>query len=164
MLTGDDHAVRQQRPAPFPRENVPGWARGEAPPWERSSVPLLQTQSSLFVVRAIINNAVTLNFMIDSGASDVTIPADVVVELFQSGTLQPADFIGQKTYKLADGSTLLSKIFRLRSVKVGDKIVENVLASMAPVKGSPLLGQSFLSRFRSWSLDNNRQALVLEGP
>jgi hypothetical protein len=33
---------------------------------------------------------------------------------------------------------------------------------MTPVHGSLLLGQSFLSRFRSWSIDNGRQVLVLD--
>ena len=57
-----------------------------------------------------------------------------------------------------------SVIFRLRSLKVGDAFMENVVAALAPAEGSLLLGQSFLTRFRSWSIDNARQALVLEPP
>jgi predicted aspartyl protease len=44
---------------------------------------------------------------------------------------------------------------------VGDIVVENVTAGITPVEGSLLLGQSFLSRFKSWSMDNAKQALVL---
>jgi predicted aspartyl protease len=40
-------------------------------------------------------------------------------------------------------------------------VIENVRGSVANVKGDLLLGQSFLSRFKSWSIDNARQALVL---
>ena len=40
-------------------------------------------------------------------------------------------------------------------------MLENVVGSIAPVTGSLLLGQSFLSRFSSWSIDNQRQALIL---
>ena len=65
---------------------------------------------------------------------------------------------------LGDGSEVRSSVFYLRSVMVGNNIVENVTASTAPAKGKPLLGQSFLSRFKSWSLDNSKQALILEGP
>jgi hypothetical protein len=40
--------------------------------------------------------------------------------------------------------------------------LETSLTNVAPVAGPLLLGQSFLARFRSWSIDNARQALVLE--
>jgi hypothetical protein len=36
-----------------------------------------------------------------------------------------------------------------------------VAGGIAPVTGSLLLGQSFLSRFKSWSIDNQRRALIL---
>ena len=49
----------------------------------------------------------------------------------------------------------------IRSLRVGDKVLENVTGSVAPVAGGLLLGQSFLTRFKSWSIDNQRQALVL---
>ena len=46
---------------------------------------------------------------------------------------------------------------------MGDLVLNNVAASIASANGSLLLGQSFLSRFKSWSIDNARQVLVL-GP
>jgi predicted aspartyl protease len=55
-----------------------------------------------------------------------------------------------------------SKTFRIRSLKVGDRVLENVLGSVSSMNGSLLLGQSFLGRFKSWSIDNSRHALVLE--
>ena len=73
-----------------------------------------------------------------------------------------SDFIGTKTYRLADGSTVPSTTFRVRSLTIGNSIViENVTGNIAPVRGHLLLGQSFLSRFKSWSIDNAKQALVL---
>jgi predicted aspartyl protease len=59
---------------------------------------------------------------------------------------------------MADGSTVPSMRFVIRSLKVGDRTLENVIA---PVAGSLLLGQSFLSRFKSWSIDNRSRALIL---
>jgi hypothetical protein len=41
--------------------------------------------------------------------------------------------------------------------------LENVTAGIAPVAGQLLLGQSFLKRFQSWSIDNGRSALILNG-
>ena len=121
----------------------------------------LKKKASTFVVPVLLNNAINLSFEIDSGASDVSIPKDIVFELSQTGRL---DFIGTRTYVIADGSKMLARVFLLRSVQVGDKIVEDVVASEAPLNGGLLLGQSFLSRFKSWSLDNTNQLLILEGP
>jgi uncharacterized protein len=122
----------------------------------------MKGESGTYVVPVLINNAITLDFVLDSGASDVSIPADVVTTLMRTGTLKQSDFLDQKTYRLADGSTVPSQTFRIRSLKVGSKVIENVNGSVASVKGTLLLGQSFLSRFKSWSIDNNKHALVLE--
>ena len=125
------------------------------------SVPM-RMEGGTYVVPVLINGAIPLDFVVDSGASDVSIPADVVMTLMRTGTLQEADFLERRTYVLADGSTVPSQTFRIRSLKVGNTVVENVTGSVAPVKGSLLLGQSFLGRFGSWRVDNNKHALILE--
>ena len=100
--------------------------------------------------------------MVDSGASDVSIPADVVMTLIRTGTLKDQDFVGEQTYRLADGSKVKSKTFRIRQLKVGGRVVDNVLGSIADVNGSLLLGQSFLSRFKSVKFDYAQGVLVLK--
>jgi gag-polyprotein putative aspartyl protease len=144
------------QPAPIgpitPMVPVPGSAL--------SSVPM-KMEGGIYVVPVLINEAITLNFVVDSGAADVSIPADVVMTLMRTGTLKEADFLGEKTYVLADGSTVPSQTFRIKSLKVGNNVLENVIGSIASVKGGLLLGQSFLSRFKSWSIDNAKHALLL---
>jgi gag-polyprotein putative aspartyl protease len=114
-----------------------------------------------FKVPVTINGQLTLNFTVDSGASDVSVPADVFMTLVRTGTITDADFLDKQTYKMADGSTVPSQRFVIRSLKVGDKTLENVVGSIAPVAGGLLLGQSFLRRFDTWSIDNHIQALIL---
>jgi aspartyl protease family protein len=125
-----------------------------------AGIPLL-VQGGTFVIPVLINGQITLNFTIDSGAADVSIPVDVVSTLMRTGTLQKSDFVGQKIYRLADGSTVPSATFLIRSLKVGNHLLENVTGSVASAKADLLLGQSFLSRFNSWSIDNKRQVLLL---
>ena len=122
----------------------------------------MKKQGGTYVVPVIINNTLTLDFTVDSGASDVSIPEDVVRTLVRTGTIKDTDFTGEQTYVLADGSKVKSKTFRIRSLKVGDRVLENVLGSVSSMNGSLLLGQSFLGRFKSWSIDNTKHALVLE--
>lgn len=114
-----------------------------------------------FAVPVTIKGQLTLKFVVDSGASDVSIPADVVMTLLRTETITDADFLGKQTYRMADDLTVPSQQFVIRSLKVGNKTLENVTGSIAPVAGTLLLGQSFLSRFTSWSIDNQRRALIL---
>jgi tetratricopeptide (TPR) repeat protein len=122
----------------------------------------LNSDGGVLTVPVEINGAITLDFIIDSGASDVSVPADVVSTLIRTRTIRPSDFIGQQTYILADGTEAPSAVFVIRSLKIGGHVVENVRGSIGSPKGSLLLGQSFLRNFRSWSIDNRKHALVLE--
>ena len=119
-------------------------------------------EGGTFKVPVLINGTLPLNFTVDSGAAHVSIPADVVTTLVRTGTITNADFLGDRTYGLADGSTVKYKTFRIRQIKVGDRVIENVLGTMADVNGSLLLGQSFLSRFKRVSFDYSLGVLVLE--
>jgi tol-pal system protein YbgF len=121
----------------------------------------LQWRDGAYVVPVRVNGSLVLPFVIDSGASDVSIPADVVSTLTRTGTVTSADFIGSQNYVLADGSVLPSYRFLLRELTIGNHVVRGVVANVAPVKGDPLLGQSFLSKLPAWTIDNNRRALVL---
>jgi peptidoglycan hydrolase-like protein with peptidoglycan-binding domain len=122
----------------------------------------LTRDAGTFKIPVRINGVLELQFTVDSGASDVTIPADVVMTLIRTGTISDSDFIGEQTYRLADGSTVKSRTFRIRQLQVGTRTIENVLGSVANVEGSLLLGQSFLSRFRRVSFDYEQGVLVLE--
>ena len=147
-----------------PRTSFPPGIVNDAPDRgsEQAIVPMVG-DGGTFAVPATINNQLTLKFVVDSGASEVSVPTDVVSTLVRTGTIAATDFLGSRTYKLADGSTVPSQRFLIRSLKVGDRTVENVTASIAPVAGQLLLGESFLRRFKSWSIDNSRAALILNG-
>ena len=70
---------------------------------------------------------------------------------------------GKQKYMLADGSISPTVTFIIRSLKVGDVLIGGApKGSVSPAAGSLLLGQSFLQRFKSWSMDNNKHVLVLE--
>jgi hypothetical protein len=60
----------------------------------------------IYHVPVVINDTLKLDFIVDSGASDVSIPADVALTLMRTGTIKESDFIGTEKYGLADGSTV----------------------------------------------------------
>lgn len=122
----------------------------------------LEAQSGVFYVPVQINGTITLDFIVDSGAADIAIPGDVYLTLVRSGTIEAGDILGKETYVTADGTQLEQQTFRIKSLKVGSTILHDLLAAIVPVEGDLLLGQGFLSRFKSWSMDNHRHVLRLE--
>jgi len=134
----------------------------------RRSLPVrialpLQARNGTLVVPVEINGAMTLDFTVDSGAAVVVVPAGVFSTLKHAGTIQEADLLGQEWFRLADGSTVKSDTFTIRSLKIGNIVLQNVKGVVAPSQAPLLLGQSFLKRFKSWSMDNSKRELLLEG-
>jgi len=124
------------------------------------SVALVNDHGSL-QVPVVINGRASFNFTIDSGATDVCIPANIFYSLASAGTVSQHDYLDKRAYKLADGTTQYAQRFRIRSLRVGSLELHDVVASVVPAAGSLLLGQSFLSRLKSWSIDNERQVLAI---
>jgi predicted aspartyl protease len=122
----------------------------------------LKSQNGVLVVPVVINDKITLDFTVDSGASDVSIPLDVFSTLQRTDTISLADLLPPGIYTLADGSAHKQIRFRIRSLRVGSLELHNVIGSVAPIQGSLLLGQSFLSRFRRWSVDNQHHVLLID--
>jgi clan AA aspartic protease (TIGR02281 family) len=121
----------------------------------------VESHDGAFAVPVVLNDVVTAKFIVDSGSADVSIPEDVASTLMKSGTMTGADLLGSKTYLLADGSKVPSKIYRMASVRIGGMVMENVTVRIAAANSSLLLGQSFLGRLKSWSMDNARKVMII---
>src|SRR6266851_6480569 len=123
------------------------------------NIPLIK-KGGVYTLPVEVNGVITLNFVLDTGASEVNIPAEVALTLYHAGTIRDTDFLPGQTYTLADGSTLNSARFLLRSLKIGNHRMTNVPASIGPVLSPLLLGQSFLERLGTWGLDSQKQVLT----
>ena len=102
-----------------------------------------------------INDVIELKFVVDTGASDVFIPADVAMTLIRAEAITDSDFRGKGAYQMADGSLSHNEKINLRSLKIGSQTIYNVEASIASAKGMLLLGQSALSKIEPWRIDTN---------
>jgi hypothetical protein len=127
----------------------------------RTSVTF-QRAGGTFVLPATLDGTHKVFCVVDSGATHMQIPEDVVEEMKRSGALTDADFLGQQRYTFADGRGAQQRVFRLRTLQVGDRIMENVTASVGAPRSRPLLGQSFLRRLNAWKIDNVKNAMELE--
>jgi hypothetical protein len=127
-------------------------------------VRLDSADGELFAVPVLVNEKTVLRFTIDSASSDVSISENVFSTLMRTGALNPEDMIDTQNYRLANGTEQKSPRFRFRSLRVGNVELHNVIGSIVTQDGDLLLGQSFLSRLKSWSIDNERHVLLLNEP
>jgi predicted aspartyl protease len=114
------------------------------------------------LVPVSVNGADAQDYIVDSGATQVSIPWSDAQALMKAGRLKPGDYKGSGVGTVANGAGVLVEVYNIRSLKVGDAEVKNVLVGVRMSGGGPrLLGQTFLKRFKTVSVDNKRGVLVL---
>jgi hypothetical protein len=121
----------------------------------------LERSGGVYTLPVLINNVITLKFVLDSGAAEVSIPTDVALTLYRAGTIDSRDFLEDGVYQQADGSTSKNPRVLIRRLRVGSYEIANVTASIGPISSPLLIGQSLLSRVKSWTIDNRNNLLVL---
>jgi aspartyl protease family protein len=126
-------------------------------------IKMVKRKDDIYEIPVEVNGVLKINFIFDSGASDVSVAPDVASTLIKTGTVSVDDFVGTQEYLFADGTTASSKVFVLKSLKIGSKIVYNVRASISNSIDAPmLLGQSVLQRFGRFSIDNNAHTITID--
>lgn len=108
-------------------------------------------------------NGINMEFIFDTGASDVVMSLTEALFLYKQGKLTDDDILDDVTFQVADGSISEGVIVNLKTVTIGDKTLRNVKATIVSNMEAPLLlGQSALSRFGILSIDYNRNMITFE--
>jgi predicted aspartyl protease len=102
--------------ASFATPTAPAAARDETVAGE---IALDQEAGGGYAVPVRVNNALTAKFIVDSGASVVVLPSDLVETLTKSGAIAPSDLLGRDTYVTADGRKHKGTRLMLRRLDVG---------------------------------------------
>lgn len=107
-------------------------------------------------------NGLPLNFIFDTGASDVSLSQVEANFMFKNGYLSDKDVMGKQRYQTADGSISVGTIINLRQINFGGLELQNIRASVVKSQNAPLLlGQSVLQRLGKIEIDNQRRVLVI---
>ena len=107
-------------------------------------------------------NGLPLNFVFDTGASDVTISQTEANFMFKNGYLSQRDVIGKQRYQTADGSISIGTTFILNHINFGGLELTGVQASVVENQKAPLLlGQTVLKRLGKIEIDNERRVLKI---
>lgn len=108
-------------------------------------------------------NGTPMEFIFDTGASDITISLTEAMFLYKQGTLSDDDFLGTQQYQIANGAIEEGTVINLSTVEIGDRILHNVKASIIHNMEAPLLlGQSALNKHGKISIDYNRNEITFE--
>lgn len=108
-------------------------------------------------------NGTSMEFIFDTGASDITISLTEAMFLYKQGTLTDDDFLGTQQYQIANGAIEEGTVINLKTVEIGDRRLHNVKASIIHNMEAPLLlGQSALSKHGKISIDYNRNEITFE--
>ncbi len=128
----------------------------------KTIVPLIKS-GGVFNVSATINSQINLNLIVDSGASDVILPDYIGKTLFATGSISKNDVLGTQKYEIADGSIVHGTVINLKSIKIGNKTIYNVRASIMKNQNSSfLLGQSALQKLGKWKINSKTNQLEIE--
>jgi clan AA aspartic protease (TIGR02281 family) len=112
-------------------------------------------------VDCTINN-LPLNFIFDTGASDVTLSQVEANFMFKNGYLSSKDVIGKQRYQTADGNISVGTTILLKEVQFAGLTLTDVRASVVKSQNAPLLlGQTVLQRLGKIEIDNARRVLKI---
>lgn len=158
-----DYLIVKQDKQSISKENVYETKRVEKTEQKNTTDIKLKKQNGIYEVPVELNGVLKIDFIFDSGASDVSISPDIALTLIKTGTIVEGDWLPGAYYSFADGSSAKSRRFTLKSVKIGDKIVYDVVCSISNSLDAPmLLGQSVLSKFGKYSFDYKTEKLEIE--
>jgi predicted aspartyl protease len=130
---------------------------------EKTAPIKLKFQNGVYLVPVNLNNTLSIDFVLDLGASDVSISPDIFLVLYRAGTISESDFIGSQSYQFADGTIAKSSVFNIKSIQIGDREIKNIRASISNSLDAPLLlGQSALKKLDSYRIDNFQKVLIIE--
>ena len=108
-------------------------------------------------------NGIRLRFIFDTGASSICISPSEEYVLYRQGTLRKEDILDKEYFQDATGKISEGTKINLRTVKIGNKILENIEATIIDNVNAPLLlGQSVLDKFGKVSIDNNKNEITFE--
>lgn len=143
---------------PF-RESKKSISQARFNPNDGGNVISMRPDNGVYFIPITIND-IAMEFIFDTGASDITISKVEAIFLYKQGKLTEDDILGTEQYQIADGSIKEGTVIILRKVQIGEKVLNNVKATVVHNNEAPLLlGQTALSRFGKISIDYEKNQI-----
>lgn len=126
-----------------------------------SEISMKKLPSGVYEVPCKIND-LSLHFIFDTGASNITISSVEATFMLKNGYLKVYDILDTQNYLTASGEIRQGTRIRLKKVSIGEFEINNIEASVIHNQKAPLLlGQSILNKFGQIALDYKLQKLTI---
>lgn len=128
----------------------------------KSNVVKMTPSGGVYYIPIEINE-VAMKIIFDTGASSISISETEVLFLWKQGKISENDILGTIKFQDATGNISEGTQINLKEVKIGNRTIYNVEASVVHNLEAPLLlGQSALSTFGKVTIDYDRNEISFE--
>jgi clan AA aspartic protease (TIGR02281 family) len=128
---------------------------------ETVTIPMTPKGSGIYEVSCKVND-LRLNFIFDTGASDISISQTEALFMLKNGYLNASDIGSNQRYMDANGDIEIGTKIIFRKIEFGGLVLKNVSASVVNNKTAPLLfGQSALNKYGKIIIDNQKNTITI---
>lgn len=123
-------------------------------------LPLINRGANYYLY--VIINKVKKMYILDSGASDMSLDEGTYEDLKQNAIVTSQNQLASEFYKLADGSSIKLRRTIIPRISFDNLVVSDIPSCIVKNNTPLLLGKSFLDKFKSWKIDTKKTQLILE--
>lgn len=123
----------------------------------------MEKSGGVYLLPCVVN-AVKMNFIFDTGASNVSISLTEALFLLKNGYLEDYDILGSSLSQVADGSIVENTEINLHSIEVNGIIITDVKAVVSNSIDAPLLlGQSAIQKLGKIEISGDSLYIIRKG-
>lgn len=112
----------------------------------------MNPSNGVFTIPCVVNG-VKMNFIFDTGASNVCLSLTEALFMYKNGILTDSDIIGKTHSQIADGSIVENTEVILHSIDVGGILITDIKALVSSNLDAPLLlGQSVIKKLGAFEI------------
>jgi hypothetical protein len=100
-------------------------------------------------------------WLLDTGASDLLINAEMEETLKKENILNDANYLGIGEYEMANGTIDTCRKYKINNVRFGKFYVDNITVAVSDKGKRIIAGKSLLNKFSTWILNNETSTLIL---
>jgi peptidoglycan-associated lipoprotein len=129
---------------------------------EENIVPFSLTSDGLPEATCYVNG-ITETFRYDKKETSFFISAATALRLLKTGVIDKTDFEGDAEKIIGEGSIAEKAIFNIKEIRVGNKTVRNIQATVnSKIKTTILFGENTLSKFGSFTIDEKESTIIFQ--
>ena len=129
---------------------------------DKISIIKMRNYNGIYKIPAQVDG-IDLDFIFDTGASTLCLSDEEANTLRKLGKLTDADILGDTEGLIANGTLAKGTVVVLRAVRIGNKVLYNIPATITHGTNVPLLmGESVLSKFGKVTIDYSKGEITFQ--